>query len=500
MFAKELNLISRALDESPPLKLKNPTAIEAETKATVGINDIVARVNEILNTTNEDWRTMFIPLVTVLGTETIAQVEADFGIAFDVKNPFIPQFAAGYVPIFADRITSSTRNALVNDLIMAGYEQGLGIPELARLIEGKYDQWDKTRATTIARTETGRVANAATFNGLRDIGITRKEWLATNDPRTRAEHWKAHHQIVDMDDPFIVGGEKLMYPNDINGTAKQTINCRCTLAPVMDDMFELLPMPEPEQRLQAYKPLVSNGIIDSVVKHGINVGAGLINNVHAIGIPDEKREWDNTVYGMTERPLPINATAPSGYYNPNRQGAQLPHIVVSDYASELDEHYRRIDSQFTLIHETGHLIDKHLFSVDNNYGSHNADKNEASPLHGIMRKIKETTLYAEIKKISETATVEVVYTKENGFLGIKKVADEGTRKYYEYLARDIELFARAYTQYIAFESGTTARSEFLGEYLEVLCAGSKYGWNPSEFRDIQDEFNKLFKELGWKKP
>jgi len=206
-------------------------------KALISIQDIVAYVIKILDESGSDWKRTFVPLVAALATETIAQVEADFGIAFDVKNPFVLQFAESYVPIFADGIIDTTRNALIDDLIMAGYEEGLGIPELAKLIEGKYAQWGIARATTIARTETGRVANAATFNGLRDVGITRKEWLATNDLRTRPDHAKANHQIQDIDSPFIVGGEKLMYPNDQNASPEQTINCRCTLVPVMDDFL-----------------------------------------------------------------------------------------------------------------------------------------------------------------------------------------------------------------------------------------------------------------------
>jgi hypothetical protein len=91
------------------------------------------------------------------------------------------------------------------------------------------------RAETIVRTEMGRAYNLATYSQQQEAadsipGLT-KSWVATADARTRKEHLEAHRQYadnpVDATEPFIVGGEELQYPGDPNGSAWNTIQCRC---------------------------------------------------------------------------------------------------------------------------------------------------------------------------------------------------------------------------------------------------------------------------------
>lgn len=57
----------------------------------------------------------------------------------------------------------------------------------------------------------------------------RKMWDAVEDHRVRASHKAADGQTVDMDAPFIVGGEALMYPGDPSGSPWNTKNCRCCM-------------------------------------------------------------------------------------------------------------------------------------------------------------------------------------------------------------------------------------------------------------------------------
>jgi len=95
------------------------------------------------------------------------------------------------------------------------------------------------RAETIIRTEMGRVFSQATDAAMQDASDylpgLRQQWIATDDDRTRPSHRDAHEQIVDMGEPFDVGGASLRFPRDPDGPPEETINCRCVVVPWIDE-------------------------------------------------------------------------------------------------------------------------------------------------------------------------------------------------------------------------------------------------------------------------
>lgn len=108
--------------------------------------------------------------------------------------------------------------------------KGESIPKMAKRLKAVAEGYlgDTIR---IARTETTRIENSAR-QAVGDEGKKRgfnmwKRWVATADDRTRPEHAEAEGQEVPNDEPFIVGGEKMMYPGDISygASAWNTINC-----------------------------------------------------------------------------------------------------------------------------------------------------------------------------------------------------------------------------------------------------------------------------------
>lgn len=54
-----------------------------------------------------------------------------------------------------------------------------------------------------------------------------KVWYSQRDDRVRDSHARADGQEAQMDRPFYVGGEELMFPCDIGGSPENIINCRC---------------------------------------------------------------------------------------------------------------------------------------------------------------------------------------------------------------------------------------------------------------------------------
>lgn len=82
---------------------------------------------------------------------------------------------------------------------------------------------------------------------LRPENIT-KTWSAILDDRTRAAHAIADDQTVPQDEPFIVDGQKLMFPGDdsMGATLENIINCRCntTRAIELAELPEFVNQPE----------------------------------------------------------------------------------------------------------------------------------------------------------------------------------------------------------------------------------------------------------------
>jgi uncharacterized protein with gpF-like domain len=87
------------------------------------------------------------------------------------------------------------------------------------------------RAETITRQETGRILEAASQARLEKAAEVvpglKKEWQHGDSRVPRLTHLAAIGQVRDINEPFMVGGEALMYPRDPAGSPGNTINCSC---------------------------------------------------------------------------------------------------------------------------------------------------------------------------------------------------------------------------------------------------------------------------------
>lgn len=118
--------------------------------------------------------------------------------------------------------------------------KGESIPNIAKRLKNVSEGYlgDTIR---IARTETTRVegsARQAVGDEGKRLGFEMwKRWVATSDARTRPDHAAADGQEVPNDEPFMVGGEEMMYPGDISlgASAWNVIQCRCTMVNFMKE-------------------------------------------------------------------------------------------------------------------------------------------------------------------------------------------------------------------------------------------------------------------------
>jgi uncharacterized protein with gpF-like domain len=76
------------------------------------------------------------------------------------------------------------------------------------------DRTPAYRKELIARTEFTKSSNSGTFELMTEWKAPRKEWLTALDGRERDSHRAANGQIVNMSEPFTVGGVAMMFPGD----------------------------------------------------------------------------------------------------------------------------------------------------------------------------------------------------------------------------------------------------------------------------------------------
>ena len=86
-----------------------------------------------------------------------------------------------------------------------------------------------TRSMNISANESNSIADYNQFVSMVEQGYTKKAWKTTIDGKERKIHKDANNQTVNIQEPFIVGGEKLMFPHDesLGASEKNIIHCRC---------------------------------------------------------------------------------------------------------------------------------------------------------------------------------------------------------------------------------------------------------------------------------
>lgn len=130
--------------------------------------------------------------------------------------------------------------AKIRQVVARGVAEGHSVDQVARALRALYDGFKGARALTIARTETAQAVNRGHWLHAKAVqrrqGVqVRKQWVATNDGRTRPTHAEAHRQTVPLDEAFTVGGHALLHPGDPGGPAEEVANCRCTTVLLFPD-------------------------------------------------------------------------------------------------------------------------------------------------------------------------------------------------------------------------------------------------------------------------
>jgi SPP1 gp7 family putative phage head morphogenesis protein len=132
------------------------------------------------------------------------------------------------------KLIGDTARSDVQNIISQGLSEGLGSNIITSNIR-KLTGLSGFRAATIARTETNTAATYATVETANEIEkeleiVLVKEWLPTNDNRTRESHRLMRGNVILLNEKFEVDGDLMDRPSDPSASAENVINCRCGIA------------------------------------------------------------------------------------------------------------------------------------------------------------------------------------------------------------------------------------------------------------------------------
>lgn len=193
------------------------------------------------NITDDVVKKMFLEIYSTIGLDYGKKVNKELEKT-KKDNILFNQYLLNEILLFLSndggaKITS-VRNTLIADLIQT-VKDSLGdnatVIELQNAIYSiisRSQLFYKWQALRIARTETTAASGFAAIKTAEQSNLVlQKEWISVMDKRTRDDHFMINGRIVDLEDNFdMISGALLQYPGDPKASAKEVINCRCTIS------------------------------------------------------------------------------------------------------------------------------------------------------------------------------------------------------------------------------------------------------------------------------
>ena len=121
----------------------------------------------------------------------------------------------------------------MNAEVLQGILQGEPMDKIANRLS-KVTDMNETAAIRNARTMVTGAENKGRQDSYKraekDGIIMKREWIATNDSRTRHWHAELDGVEVDIDDPWVNEFGEIMFPGDPSADPANTYNCRCSMS------------------------------------------------------------------------------------------------------------------------------------------------------------------------------------------------------------------------------------------------------------------------------
>lgn len=207
--------------------------INANDKARGMVNDKALDVYAL----NHNYGTYQVETETLLDTSYTLYDRSTVNRLISKKPKMLPEASKRTL----DRIKRNKEKVWCQQKLQSAILQGVIQGEPLMKIAGRLRSVaNMTTAQSMrnARTMLTNAQSAGRYDSYRrakDIGLNIKVvWIATLDQHTRHEHRMLDGQMQDVDEPFLVDGEKIMYPADFGGQDYKVppeliYNCRCTI-------------------------------------------------------------------------------------------------------------------------------------------------------------------------------------------------------------------------------------------------------------------------------
>lgn len=124
----------------------------------------------------------------------------------------------------------------INAETLQGILQGESMDKIAKRLRN-VQEMNKTQAIRSARTIVTGAENKGRQDSYKraekDGIVMKREWIATNDNRTRHWHAELDGVEVDIDEPWENEFGKIMFPGDPSADPANTYNCRCSMRSIV---------------------------------------------------------------------------------------------------------------------------------------------------------------------------------------------------------------------------------------------------------------------------
>lgn len=173
-------------------------------------------------------RPVLTATVQAFGEAAIAEIGAS--ILFDLNDERVLDFLAR---ASSERITgmiNETTRGRIRDTLAAGVENGEDMRAISNRVIDVFEDARGFRSLNIARTETHRAANFGAYEGYRDCGINKMQWVSTRASNNRDTHAPGaglDGQVRPINEPFEnMVGNTALYPGGF-GIASEDCMCQC---------------------------------------------------------------------------------------------------------------------------------------------------------------------------------------------------------------------------------------------------------------------------------